>query len=80
VVGGAVVKRAYTTQAQVRAAFWDAHPKALRTFSVPTKGGRRRVARQNDQPADTRVAFVGFIDHLDRSGQISTQLAACVTL
>jgi hypothetical protein len=65
-----------TTQAQVRAAFWDAFPeleaiaRRRRTFS---KG-------QNAQITDTRVAFCDYIDSLARDGQITEKLAARVTL
>jgi len=66
----------YTTQEQVRAAFWDSHPAhAL----MAVKSGRRSK-RQNAQPADTRCAFVEFVDMLERNGSISRALAGRVTL
>ncbi len=57
----------YTTQKQIRAAFYDAHPTAQRR-------------PQNDQPADIRMAFCDFIDALHRAGQISDALAGRATL
>ena len=56
-----------TTQKQIRAAFYAAHPNAKRK-------------PQNDQPADIRAAFCDFIDQLHRAGQISDALAARATL
>lgn len=60
----------YTTQTQVRIAFWADHPQFRR---VPGK-------RQNDYPADIRAAFVDFVDMLCRNGTISDALAQRVTL
>jgi hypothetical protein len=57
----------YTTQKQIRAAFYAAHPTAKRK-------------PQNQQPTDTRSAFVDFIDALHRSSQISDALAQRATL
>lgn len=59
----------YTTQTQVRAAFWAANPQLL-----------RRTGGKNAQTCDTRVAFVDWIEHLQRAGQISAALAQRVTL
>ncbi len=61
---------AYTTQAQVRAAFWQGwegrpRPKKLRS---------------GDYPVDARVEFVDFVDMLVRDGLISESLAQRVTL
>lgn len=59
-----------TTQAQVRAAFWQGWE------------GRQRPKklRDGDYPADVRVEFVDFVDHLARDGIISEALARRVTL
>jgi hypothetical protein len=57
----------YTTQKQIRAAFYAEHPTAKRK-------------PQNDQPATIRTAFVDFVDYLHRAGLISDSLAARVTL
>ena len=69
---------AWTTQMQVRAAFWRAHPHLERRY---VNGTRRPVlAPQNMQPAGTRVAFVDYVDALERMGAISESLAGKVTL
>ena len=62
----------YTTQAQVRAAFWQGN-EHLRKYC-------RKGARQNDYNATLRSEFVEFIDMLARDGQISESLAQRVTL
>jgi len=62
----------YTTQSQVRAAFWEAHPNASRER---VKGFEPRV-----YVCDTRCAFVDFVDALHRNGDISDELADRVTL
>ena len=62
-----------TTQAQVRAAFWD-------TYCVDGVPREYRGKSQNDLPADVRVAFVDYVDHLARNGDISESLARRVTL
>lgn len=59
----------YTTQSEVRAAFFDAYPRL-----------KRRGATHDDYPTDTRCAFVDFVDYLQRSGEISELLAERVTL
>ena len=62
------------TQAEVRRAFWsrwnDCH-------AAPSKYEGRR---QNDCPADIRMAFVDFVDSLAKDGTISEKLADRVTL
>lgn len=60
----------YTTQAQVRAAFWQGWE------------GRQRPKRlsNGDYPTDIRVEFVDFVDMLVRDGRISEALAQRVTL
>jgi hypothetical protein len=57
----------YTTQKEIRAAFYAEHPTISRR-------------PQNDQPADIRMAFCEFIDVLHRAGLISNSLAARATL
>ena len=42
----------YTTKAQIRESFWEAHPQFRR------KGKQT----QNQYPTDTRCAFVDYID------------------
>lgn len=63
----------YTTQKQVRAAFWESDPELKRRFWMPTW-------RQNQYPTDVRVAFVDFVDHLRRNKDTSGALAQRVTL
>ena len=60
----------YTTQAQVRRAFWASAP----AFQ------RRPGWTQNQYPTDTRVAFCDWVYYLRRDGQISEALAQRVTL
>jgi len=62
----------YTTQAQVRNAFWSS------MFEGKPKEYRGKT--QNDLPTDVRVAFVDFVDSLARDGIISEALASRVTL
>lgn len=57
----------YTTQKQIRMAFYEQYPTVKRK-------------PQNDQPADIRAAFVDFVDYLRRDGLISDALANRVTL
>lgn len=59
----------FTTQAQVRAAFWQGWQDRIKPRKV---GG--------DWPTDTRVEFVDFVDMLARDGHISETLAQRVTL
>ena len=69
----------YTTQKEIRAAFWQAHPNADRK--------RHRYSWNRDDKTaplvyciDTRFAFVDFLDHLHRTGQITEALANRATL
>lgn len=64
----------YTTQKQVRAAFWEAYPDISRR-KIPNYTGTGRM-----YTTDTRVAFCDYIDSLSRDGQISEALAQRVTL
>ncbi len=59
-------------QDQLRKAFWEAHPNLAPHF--------RPGKRQNSYKADIRMAFVDFVDHLAKSGEISQGLASRVTL
>lgn len=63
----------YTTQAAVRAAFWNA-------TSSENSHQYRRNKRQNDYPADIRMEWVEFIDYAEKYGLISEALAQRVTL
>lgn len=64
----------YTTQKQIRAAFWAAHPNFPRQ-KVPNYSGSGSM-----YVTDTRCAFSDFVDYLARDGQISEELAQRVTL
>lgn len=68
-----------TTQNQIRAAFWAAHPTADRR-RYPARDWTREDNTRRDFCTDTRCAFVDFVDHLERSGQISEALAQRATL
>lgn len=57
-----------TSQRQLRAEFWRSYPNL----------SCRRVGA--DYPTDTRVAFVDFVDALERNGEISEKLAERATL
>ncbi len=63
----------YTTQKQVRAAFWHEY---CDIYQQPMP----RKLSNGDYPADARCAFVDYVDSLQRGGQISESLAARVTL
>ena len=65
----------YTTQKQIRAAFWEAHPHLPRRR---TRYGWKTAPLV--YPTDTRCAFVDFVDHLEKSGQIAPDLADRATL
>ena len=64
----------YTTQAQVRKAFWEQHPHLQRKKIKDYAGtGTMHVT-------DTRCAFVDFVDYLLSDGQISDALEQRATL
>lgn len=66
----------YTTQKQVRDAFWQAYPH----FDEQARAAGVRSKRQNEHCATLRCEFVAFVDSLARDGQISEALAQRVTL
>lgn len=57
---------------ELRAAFWEAHKQF--------QPERRQRKRQNQYRTDIRCAFVDFVDHLQKSGEISESLAFRATL
>jgi len=59
-----------TNQPDLRAAFWRDHPQYT----------RRPGWTQNNYPADIRVEWVAFVDHMNRVGAISDALASRATL
>jgi hypothetical protein len=63
-----------TTQKQIRAEFWAAHPTLSRRKIRDYAGTGRMYT------TDTRCAFVDFVDYLQTSGQISESLANRATL
>jgi len=66
----------YTTQAQLREAFWDSFP------NLESEARKRRTLSkgQNAQTTSCRSWFVDFIDTKHRQGQISDALADRATL
>ena len=62
----------------VRQGFWDCNPMAWTREMI--EKARRSRKRQNDYPVDIRVAFVDYVDYLEKDGQISEALASRVTL
>lgn len=66
----------YTTQLQLRAAFWAAHP----SFDHQARAAGIRSARQNAHCATVRCAWVEFVDAAARNGDISEALAWRATL
>lgn len=63
----------FTTQAQVRAAFWQG-------IAHDTGGSIQRKKVNGDYTTDTRCEFVDFVDMLQKDGHISEELAHRVTL
>lgn len=59
-----------TTQKALRDAFWAEHPKLVRCAGK----------KQNDYPADTRMAWCDFVEAMRRNGEISEALANRATL
>ena len=57
----------------VRNAFWN-------TFNVEGKPRKFYGKTHNELPADVRMAFADFVDHLARLGEISERVAQNVTL
>jgi hypothetical protein len=74
----------FTTQAQVRDAFWEAFPEFKQQVRrVPfTQNGKPmfRAKVQNEYNATIRSAFVDYVDSLSKDGTISEALADRVTL
>ena len=72
------MKPAYTTEAEIRRAFFS--ECRVRPRFVGTPGGGYRGAEQNEYPATERTMFCDFVEGLVRSGHISEALARRVTL
>lgn len=75
-----------TSQAAVRAAFWESMPGHIRPGFIACgrseKTGRLVYRRrtQNEYPAHVRTAFVDYVDSLAKGGEISPGLTDSVTL
>ncbi len=72
------MKTLIESEDDLRAAFWSAHPE-LANLMRPD-GRNPQDVRQNQQPCDTRAAWCDFIDHMQKNGDISEELADEVTL
>lgn len=69
-------KHSITTQRQIRAAFWESHPQ----HEAHALKWQIKTAPQNRHNAETREAYVEFVDSLARNGEISEELANRATL
>lgn len=70
---------AYTSQRELRRAFWREHPTLERGRYI--QNSRMYLGKPDYYvPTDTRCAFVDWIDYLARDGQISESLAFRATL
>lgn len=56
----------------LRECFWEAHPELAHL--------RRSRKRQNDYPADVRMAWVNYVDQMRRDGAITDRLAKSAIL
>jgi hypothetical protein len=67
----------YTTQQQVRAAFWEAHRgvSGITPRRITNYAGNGKMHN-----TDTRCAFCDYVDALSKNGEISQKLAQRVTL
>lgn len=65
-----------TTQKQIRAAFWQYHPH-LEAYALMWG---IKTAPHNRHNADTRTAWVDFVNHLAKAGEITEKLAFRATL
>jgi len=65
-----------TTQKQIRASFWQSHPH-LESHALKWGIKTAPYNRHNDE---TRMAFVHYLDHLEKSGEITGELAFRATL
>lgn len=70
------------TLSELRAQFWEQHPTYKRKTVKVSRNGKPfyKYADQNDYPADVRMAWVFFVDNMQRSGEISEALAWKATL
>lgn len=57
---------------EIRAEFWNAHPQFRAEY--------RKTWTQDQYRADIRVSFTDYIDHLQKSGEITEKQAYKITL
>jgi hypothetical protein len=62
------------TQRELRRAFWEAHP------NLPRRRIRAYSGHGLMHCTDTRVAFVDWLDSLERNREVSPELAQRATL
>lgn len=60
------------TISEIRKSFWEAFPEYISDY--------RKTKRQNQYKADIRMAFVDYVDTLEKSGAIPQKLANKATL
>jgi hypothetical protein len=71
----------YTTQRQVRKAFWDAwRAGEFKGLSVTPRRITNYSGNGKMHNTDTRCTFCDFVDMLSKSGQLADGLADRVTL
>lgn len=71
----------YTTQRQIRTAFWQAwRAGEFRPLRVTPRKITNYAGNGKMHTTDTRCCFVDWLDGLSKSGQISADLADRVTL
>jgi hypothetical protein len=66
--------RTYTTQKELRRAFWEQHP------NLPRRKIKNYSGNGTMYPTDTRCAWVDWLDCIKNAGQISDSLADRATL
>ena len=66
--------RTYTTQKELRRAFWEQHPH------LPRRKIKNYAGTGTMYPTDTRCAWCDWLDYMQKIGQISDSLADRATL
>jgi len=69
-----IMSYTYTTESAIIEAFWNSFPDLDRTL-IPDHSGKGKMYK-----VDTRVAFVDWVDYLDRAGLAAPELTSSVTL
>lgn len=71
----------YTTESQVRKAFWEAARNGMfGSLNVTTRRITNYAGNGKMHNTDTRCAFADFVDYLSKQGAIKEGLADRVTL